>query len=280
MSSIESDDMTNSQADQAYEEAEAMVKAAGAMPPPISKQPTPDWLDKKNHPALANPLAGAAGRGGASLPLQPTRKPSAATAAANQLGGMGIASQGESGTGGTAQPLQGSGISEDTLIEDDDDFGDEVFATFAKQLRYQAIDVNYNEKIDDKSINLYMVKEKEFKKAGLTFFDCVNASSGKITVTSLTNALKDSKKKSAIVETSMSQIAAANFSDDDDAEQSEAEVEEANSDDEHNRYADYPPLGVDGINTPYLDLMKASRDRIDRKIGNLPNPNFNFNPNT
>ena len=92
--------MSTSQADRALEEAEAMEKAAGAMPPPISKQPTPDWLDKKNHPALANPLAGAAGRGGASLTLKPTRKPSAATLAANQLGGMGIASQGEAAGSG------------------------------------------------------------------------------------------------------------------------------------------------------------------------------------
>ena len=122
MSSIESDDMTNSQADQAYEEAEAMVKAAGAMPPPISKQPTPEWLDKKNHPALANPLAGAAGRGGASLPLQPTRKPSAATDAANQLGGMGIASQGEAaGSGETAQ-FQRSTLTESVVAKLGDGF--------------------------------------------------------------------------------------------------------------------------------------------------------------
>ena len=99
-----------------------MVKAAGAMPPPISKQPTPDWLDKKNHPALANPLAGAAGRGGASLTLKPTRKPSAATAAANQLGGMGIASQGEAaGSGETAQ-FQRSTLTESVVAKLGDGF--------------------------------------------------------------------------------------------------------------------------------------------------------------
>ena len=53
-----SEEMTDSQASAAMEEAEAMEKAAGAMPPPISKEPTPDWLDKKNHPA-AFPQAGS-----------------------------------------------------------------------------------------------------------------------------------------------------------------------------------------------------------------------------
>ena len=92
-------------------------------------------------------------------------------------------------------------------------------------------------------------------------FDCVGGS-GKITLTSLTTALKNSKKKSRAI--TMSQLAAS--SDDDDDEEEE-EVEEANSDEEDNRYADYPPLGVDGINKPYLNLMKASQDQIDNEIG-------------
>ena len=197
-----SEEMTDSQASAAMEEAEAMEKAAGAMPPPISKEPTPDWLNKKNHPALANPLAGAAGRGRSSLPLQPSRKPSAATAAANQLGGMGIASQGEAGTDGTAAggPLQRSGASEDTLIEGDED--DEIRAAHIKDLRYEAIDVGYTKELRHDAIHFFLDNKTDFVKAGITFFECQN-SGGQITVTSLTKALKDSKKSRGIVETSM-----------------------------------------------------------------------------
>lgn len=66
------------------------------MPPPVAKEPTPDYLNKDNHPALANPA-------GTGLPLQPIREMSAATSAANQLGGMGIDSQSNDGAPSAAE---------------------------------------------------------------------------------------------------------------------------------------------------------------------------------
>ena len=66
--------------------------------------------------------------------------------------------------------------------------------------------------------------------------------------------------------------------DEDDANDDEDESEE-NSGDEENPYGDYPPDDIDGLNKPF-NIMKASQDTIDIEIGNLPNFNLNFNPNT
>jgi len=58
MASSPTDEMTDSQADRAMSEGEDDDVEDGAkMPPPISREPTPDYLNKKNHPALANQLA-------------------------------------------------------------------------------------------------------------------------------------------------------------------------------------------------------------------------------
>ena len=57
------------------------------MPPSIAREPTPDWLNKKNHPA-AFPQAGDAGRVTGSKPLMPTLQPSVGTAMAQKIGGM------------------------------------------------------------------------------------------------------------------------------------------------------------------------------------------------
>ena len=60
------------------------------MPPSIAREPTPDWLNKKNHPA-AFPQAGDAGRVTGSKPLMPTLQPSVGTAMAQKIGGMQVA---------------------------------------------------------------------------------------------------------------------------------------------------------------------------------------------
>ena len=57
------------------------------MPPSIAREPTPDWLNKKNHPA-AFPQAGDAGGVTGSKPLMPTLQPSIGTAMAQKIGGM------------------------------------------------------------------------------------------------------------------------------------------------------------------------------------------------
>jgi hypothetical protein len=57
------------------------------MPPSIAREPTPDWLNKKNHPA-AFPQAGSAGGVTGSKPLMPTLQPSVGTAMAQKIGGM------------------------------------------------------------------------------------------------------------------------------------------------------------------------------------------------
>ena len=59
------------------------------MPPSIAREPTPDWLNKKNHPAF--PQAGDAGRVTGSKPLMPTLQPSIGTAMAQKIGGMQVA---------------------------------------------------------------------------------------------------------------------------------------------------------------------------------------------
>jgi len=188
---------------------------------------------------------------------------------------MGIASQGEAGAGVNSGPLQRSGPSEETIAQEGDD-DDAAFELFAKNIRYQAVDANYQEKIKDDAIDYFWKKEEEFKKAGLSFFDCINTSSGKITLTSLTTALKASKKQT-LKATSFSQMLDDEDEDDDDDGEDE-KSEEENSGDEENPYGDYPPDGVDGLNKPF-NIMNASQDAIDIEIGNLPNFNLNFNPN-
>ena len=61
------------------------------MPPSIAREPTPDWLNKKNHPALANPQAGDAGRVTGSKPLMPTLQPSVGTAMAQKMSNVHVA---------------------------------------------------------------------------------------------------------------------------------------------------------------------------------------------
>ena len=62
------------------------------MPPSIAREPTPDWLNKKNHPA-AFPQAGDAGRGRVtgSKPLMPTLQPSIGTAMAQKMSNVHVA---------------------------------------------------------------------------------------------------------------------------------------------------------------------------------------------
>ena len=60
------------------------------MPPSIAREPTPDWLNKKNHPA-AFPQAGDAGRVTGSKPLMPTLQPSVGTAMAQKMSNVHVA---------------------------------------------------------------------------------------------------------------------------------------------------------------------------------------------
>ena len=60
------------------------------MPPSIAREPTPDWLNKKNHPA-AFPQAGSAGRVTGSKPLMPTLQPSVGTAMAQKMSNVHVA---------------------------------------------------------------------------------------------------------------------------------------------------------------------------------------------
>tara|TARA_R100001369_G_scaffold1842_1_gene6006 strand:- start:225 stop:1001 length:777 start_codon:yes stop_codon:yes gene_type:complete len=76
MASSPTDEMTDSQADRAMSEGEDDDVEDGAkMPPPISREPTPEYLNKKNHPALANqlanhPTAAAPGAAAALIPIR------------------------------------------------------------------------------------------------------------------------------------------------------------------------------------------------------------------
>ena len=60
------------------------------MPLSIAREPTPDWLNKKNHPA-AFPQAGDAGRVTGSKPLMPTLQPSVGTAMAQKMSNVHVA---------------------------------------------------------------------------------------------------------------------------------------------------------------------------------------------
>ena len=91
MASQGSELMTDSQADRLLGIDNGDSQADGVMPPPISKEPTPDWLDKKNHPALANPLAGSAEGVTGSKPLMPTLQPSVGTAMAQKMSNVSVA---------------------------------------------------------------------------------------------------------------------------------------------------------------------------------------------
>ena len=88
MASQGSVEMTDSQADRLLGIDNGDSQDAGVMPPPISKEPTPDWLDKKNHPALANPLAGSAGGATGPMPMPPALQPSSTSVLGAQIRSM------------------------------------------------------------------------------------------------------------------------------------------------------------------------------------------------
>ena len=90
MASQSSEMMTDSQADRLLGIDNGDSQADGVMPPPISKEPTPNWLDKKNHPALANPLAGSAGEATGPMPPPPALQPSGTSVLGHQIRGLSV----------------------------------------------------------------------------------------------------------------------------------------------------------------------------------------------
>ena len=100
------------------------------MPPSIAREPTPDWLNKKNHPA-AFPQAGDAGRVTGSKPLMPTLQPSIGTAMAQKIGGMQVAApaaalepaapSGSASSGPAGEPAAASKHALDDEDETDED---------------------------------------------------------------------------------------------------------------------------------------------------------------
>ena len=86
MASQDSEVMTDSQADRLLGIDHGDSQADGVMPPPISKEPTPDWLNKKNHPA-AFPQAGSA-VAKSPKPLKPNLQPSGTSVLGAQIRGM------------------------------------------------------------------------------------------------------------------------------------------------------------------------------------------------
>ena len=124
MASQGSVEMTDSQADRLLGIDNGDSQDAGVMPPPISKEPTPDWLDKKNHPA-AFPQAGSLAptpRVGAvaAKPLKPALQPSGTSQLGAQIRGMQVgepaAAPVPSGSRSTGTVIQKSGASESSTL--------------------------------------------------------------------------------------------------------------------------------------------------------------------
>jgi hypothetical protein len=96
------------------------------MPPSIAREPTPDWLNKKNHPA-AFPQAGDAGRVTGSKPLMPTLQPSVGTAMAQKMSNVHVAAPAPSASAtaapacGNAAGMEKSGPSASTIGEETDE---------------------------------------------------------------------------------------------------------------------------------------------------------------
>ena len=68
-------EMTDSQASRDIDDQEDSEAGVATAPPPIAREPTPDYLNKKNHPALANqlanhPTAAAPGAAAALIPIR------------------------------------------------------------------------------------------------------------------------------------------------------------------------------------------------------------------
>ena len=101
-------------------------------------------------------------------------------------------------------PLQDSGTSQDSaaaLVID----GPAAFAAFETALRIEAVKYKYYERIKDDAIRFFYDKKDEFDTAFITFFDG-GAASGRITVSSLKKALKESRAD--VSEQTYSQFAA------------------------------------------------------------------------
>ena len=88
-------------------------------------------------------------------------------------------------------PLQDSGTSQDSAAAHVID-GPATFAAFETALRIEAVKCSYHERIKDDAIQFFYDKKDEFDTANITFFGG-RAASGRITVSSLKKALKDSR---------------------------------------------------------------------------------------
>lgn len=123
MASQESVEMTDSQADRLLGVDNGDSQDAGVMPPPISKEPTPDWLDKKNHPALANPLAGSAGVRPTYTGPKPTLglQPSLGTAMAQKMSNVSVAAPAAAPAPSAAGSASSGPPAAKTTADDSDD---------------------------------------------------------------------------------------------------------------------------------------------------------------
>jgi hypothetical protein len=189
MESVDSEPMTTAEANALLGVDNGNSQDAGETPPPISKEPTPDWLQKKNHPALANPQGAA----GAKLPKppKPTLQPSVGTATAQKFGGMQVgeaaaASKAPPAPSATAGPLQRSGISEDTIGEEDEDESDDEVLTKEEQEKAdhvkkveavitatKAAGFTVSAKTGWLAAEAYVNNKDIFDKAGVDITECV-----------------------------------------------------------------------------------------------------------
>ena len=145
--------------------------------------------------------------------LQPARSESLSTyAGALQLNSAPSAESSAAAAAGVVEvkpaaataPLQDSGTSQDSAAAHVID-GPATFAAFETALRIEAVKCSYHERIKDDAIQFFYDKKDEFDTANITFFGG-RAASGRITVSSLKKALKESRAD--VSEQTYSQFAA------------------------------------------------------------------------
>ena len=218
MASQGSEQMTDSQADRELGIDNGDSQDAGVMPPPISKEPTPDWLDKKNHPALANPLAGSAG--GATGPMPQPKlalQPSVGTAMAQKMSNVSVAAPAAapapSAGSASSGPVQRPAASKATANSDDSDTDEEeevdtrtdeqkqqdkiANAISTEIARVESSGYKFKESTRWAAVAAYLDDKDLFDDKGLDITCCAVGDKKKITLNSVTGKIKELRAAAA-----------------------------------------------------------------------------------
>ena len=244
-----SEEMSDAEADRVLGINNGESQDAGEKSPPrIARDPTPDWLDKKNHPA-AFPQAGDAVAGGAvaAKPPKPRLQPSgtaqlAETMSNTHFGAPAAAAVPSGSASGTAVSAAGGGGKageEDTDDESDDELNEEQQAKVAHVKKVEVVifdakaaGFTFSNQTGWSAAEAYVNNEHLFDDAGVNITECVKEGKKQINLKQVEEKLAE--LRAAVEEAAVAPYAGGLSQELIGESESEEEEEEEESEDEFN----------------------------------------------